>query len=66
MKKPFFSQKGTEEEISLVKEEKAPKIQEVKIGAITKDGYKVIEIVDADRVLVSTQTAAKVIFKKDI
>ena len=66
MKKPFFSQKVTEEEISLVKEEKSSKIQEVKIGAITKDGYKVIEIVDADRVLVSTQTAAKVIFKKDI
>jgi hypothetical protein len=32
---------------------------------LTKDGFTVIDIVDADRVLVSTQTMAKVISKKD-
>jgi hypothetical protein len=62
MKKPYSKPVVTKEKISLVKEEQAPII---KIGDLTKDGFTVIDIVDADRVLVSTQTMAKVISKKD-
>jgi len=62
MKKPSSKPVVTKEKISLVKERQLPIIN---IGDLTKDGYKVIDIVDADRVLVSTQTMAKVILKKD-
>jgi len=62
MKKPYSKPVVTKEKISLVKERELPII---KIGDLTKDGFKVIDIVDADRVLVSTQTMAKVISKKD-
>ena len=65
MKKPHYKAPVAEKKIDLVKEEKAPKIQEVKVGDLTKDGFKVIDIIDANRVLVSTQTMAKVIDKKD-
>jgi len=61
MKKPSSKPVVTKEKISLVKEQALI----INIGDLTKDGYKVIDIVDADRVLVSTQTMAKVILKKD-
>jgi len=61
MKKPSSKPVVTKEKMSLVKEQALI----INIGDLTKDGYKVIDIVDADRVLVSTQTMAKVILKKD-
>ncbi|WP_347851792.1 hypothetical protein [Planktomarina sp.] len=66
MKKPYKKAPVAEKEISLVKEEKSSIIQEVKKGDITKEGMVVVDIVDADRVLVSNKNLAKVIFKKDI
>jgi len=49
-------------EISLVKEEELPKI---KVGDKTKCGCIVKEILEDGRLLVSSQTTAKVIDQKD-
>jgi len=60
--KPIKHKLMKAKEISLVKEEELPKI---KVGDKTKCGCIVKEILEDGRLLVSSQTTAKVIEQKD-
>lgn len=66
MKKPTRKPTTTVKEISMVKEREIPKKQLVKEGDLTKDGMKVVKVLDDGRVLVSSQTCAKVISQEEM